>query len=88
MTIFAPHLRQRIFASRLFTLSSAIEYLALHDGQEIFTLHLSNSQPAAQAHRMLGRYHFHKHYQEVRLPRRMDLLVESERVSTVELFYH
>jgi len=33
-------------ARRLFTFSSAIEYLALHEGQEIFTLHLLSTYPA------------------------------------------
>src|SRR6478735_1876312 len=41
MTMVALHLRQRIFANRSETFSSAIEYLAAHAGQEIFTLGLA-----------------------------------------------
>jgi hypothetical protein len=33
-----PHLRQRILARRLMTLSSAIEYLAAQEGHAIFTM--------------------------------------------------
>src|SRR6185369_16986604 len=38
----ALHLRQRIFAKRSETFSSAIEYLAAHAGQEIFTSGLAS----------------------------------------------
>jgi len=39
----APHLRQRILARRSVTFSSAIEYLAWHAGQEIFTISLADA---------------------------------------------
>ena len=45
MTIVAPHLRQRILASLSVTFSSAIEYLALQAGQEIFTGYLPRVIP-------------------------------------------
>jgi hypothetical protein len=38
MTIVVLHLRQRILAKRLMTLSSAIEYLAAQEGHAIFTM--------------------------------------------------
>jgi hypothetical protein len=41
MTMVALHFRQRIFARRSETFSSAIEYLAAHAGQEIFTIGLA-----------------------------------------------
>src|SRR6187549_3019192 len=43
MTIVAPHLRHRILARRSVTFSSAIEYLAWHAGQEIFTISLADA---------------------------------------------
>lgn len=43
MTMEVPHFRQRILARRFWTLSSAIEYLAEHEGQEIFTWALRGS---------------------------------------------
>jgi hypothetical protein len=46
MTMVAPHLRQRIFARRAWTFSSAIEYLAEQEGQEIFTIGLSGKSEA------------------------------------------
>jgi uncharacterized membrane protein YhfC len=42
ITMVALHFRQRIFASRSETFSSAIEYLAAHAGQEIFTIGLAS----------------------------------------------
>ncbi len=43
ITIVAPHLRHRILARRSVTFSSAIEYLAWHAGQEIFTISLADA---------------------------------------------
>src|SRR5690606_34632202 len=54
MTMEVPHLRQRILARRFWTLSSAIEYLAEHVGQEIFTRWLS--VPSVSRVRSEGRY--------------------------------
>jgi hypothetical protein len=40
ITMVELHLRQRIFARRAWIFSSATEYLAAHEGQEIFTVGL------------------------------------------------
>jgi hypothetical protein len=44
MMIVALHLRHRIFARRSWTFSSAIEYLAEHEGQESFTVTFYDSR--------------------------------------------
>src|SRR5688572_32510878 len=56
MTMVAPHLRQRILARRAWTFSSAMEYLAEQEGQEIFTnsrlSEISRSIPTGEAYRV------------------------------------
>jgi hypothetical protein len=48
MMMVALHFRQRILASRSWTFSSAIEYLAPQEGQESFTTTLRGRPPKSR----------------------------------------